>query len=99
MYEVELRVAAEEGTWAHADSTHFSTTVSLIHIRERQRHLEVRQRDDLVTLLSENESLFTDVHRRHSNVVHEVKVRSERPIKQSAYPGRPEKRELMRKDV
>lgn len=89
----------EEGKWAQADGTHLSNTESLGSIRKKLQHLKGKQKAELMIILRENESIFTNVPRRHRSVMHEIEVRGGRPIKQSAYWVSLEKRELMRKDV
>nr|XP_045588361.1 uncharacterized protein LOC123750292 [Procambarus clarkii] len=97
--QVNQEIPAEEGKWSRTNSTHLSNAESLENIGVKLQHLEGRQRADLMDLLRENASLFTDVPRRHKSVTHEVEVTDARPIKQSAYRVSPEKRELIRKEV
>lgn len=59
--KLSQELPVEEGKWARADGIHLSNTESLVCIEEKLLHLEERQRDDLVTILRENKSLFTDV--------------------------------------
>lgn len=89
----------KEGKWARADSTCLSNTVSLSRLDKKLRHLDAKQGDNLMTLMRENKSLFTDVPQRHKSEVHEEEVRSRKPIKQSVFRVSPEKRKLTQQEV
>ncbi|XP_069171090.1 uncharacterized protein [Procambarus clarkii] len=89
----------ENCTLERADGAKISNTESLAKIGERLGHLKDDQRQELVEILRRNESLFTDVPRRHRGMVHEVNVGSADPIKQHPYRVYPEKAAAMRAEV
>ena len=96
---VSPEMPTEEVIWTRAEGTRLSNTECLTRLEGKLQHLDARQRDGLVTLIREYESLFTDVPRRHKSVVHDVVVQNEKPIKQNAYRVCPEKRKIMQKEV
>uniref|UniRef100_A0A3B1J3T9 Gypsy retrotransposon integrase-like protein 1 n=1 Tax=Astyanax mexicanus TaxID=7994 RepID=A0A3B1J3T9_ASTMX len=62
-------------------------------------HLTPCQRSDIVTLVSDFPTLFSDVPSQTTVLCHEIKVTSDRPIKQHPYRANVRKREVMKQEV
>lgn len=74
-------------------------SAALDNLSTQLRHLTAAQQEDMESLVSRYQCLFSDVPSCTTVLKHDIDVRDARPIKQHAYRVNPFKRELMKQEV
>ena len=62
-------------------------------------HLSESEATDLMALFESHESLFSDIPRCTTAIVHDIEVENSKPIRQHPYRANPLKREVMKQEV
>lgn len=76
-----------------------NNTEFLATLETHLSHLSVSQRGDLITLINDNLSLFSDIPSRTTWAEHDIEVGDSKPISQRFYRVSPEKRKLIDAEV